>query len=154
MRANTANIVFTVAMNAAKNTRTTPRQCSRKSRASGVCGSSAPLPALNSGVSSSRLRITRPTTTTAALIQNGIRQPQELSWSSESTAASGRKTAGARICPPWVPLSVKLVKKPRRSSGACSKDIELAPACSPAAEMPCRMRSTTSSTGAISPICW
>ena len=95
--------------------------------------------------------MTRPATTTTALIQNGIRQPHVRSWSSESTAASGRNTAGARICPPWVPLSVKLVKKPRRSSGECSNDIELAPACSPAAERPCRTRSATSRTGASSP---
>ena len=155
MSAKTANMVLTVAMNAAKKTRSTPRQWSRKSTASGACGaSSLSTSARNSGVSSSRRRMIRPATTTTALIQNGIRQPHDWSWSSLSTAASGRKTAGARIWPPWVPLRVKLVKKPRRSSGECSKDIELAPACSPAAERPCSSRSTTRRTGARRPICW
>ena len=42
----------------------------------------------------------------------------------------------ARIRPACVPLSVKLVKNARRSSGACSRVIEFAPACSPAAEKP------------------
>ncbi len=86
-----------------------------------------------------------------ALSQNGTRQPHDWSCSSGSTAASGRNTAGASTWPPWVPLRVKLVKKPRRSSGACSNDIELAPACSPAAERPWSRRRITSRTGASSP---
>ena len=48
----------------------------------------------NAGVSSSRRRMSRPATTTTALSQNGIRQPQLSSWSSGS-APIGRKTAVA-----------------------------------------------------------
>lgn len=81
-----------------------------------------------------------------ALRKNGMRQPHDSSCSSGS-AEIGRKTSVARIRPAWVPLSVKLVKKARRCGGACSSVIELAPACSPAAEMPCNMRSTTSMMG-------
>ncbi|MDQ0948252.1 hypothetical protein QFZ24_002175 [Streptomyces phaeochromogenes] len=84
------------------------------------------------------------------LIQNGTRQPQESSWSSGS-AATGMNTSVARSWPPWVPLSVKLVKKPRLFAGACSSDMEFALACSPAAEMPCRTRQITRSTGASVP---
>ena len=56
------------------------------------------------------------------------------------------------IRPVWVPLSVKLVKNARRSSGACSRLSEFAPACSPEAEKPCSSRSATSSAGAHRPI--
>lgn len=38
-----------------------------------------------------------------------------------------------------------------RPSGECSRVIELAPLCSPAAESPCRMRRMTSGTGATVP---
>ncbi|CAM5735459.1 hypothetical protein SALBM311S_03933 [Streptomyces alboniger] len=61
------------------------------------------------------------------------------------------KTRVASSCPPCVPLRVKLVKKPRRSGGACSRVMELALACSPAAEMPCSTRHRTSRTGASVP---
>ncbi len=94
--------------------------------------------------------MTYPATATAMLIQNGTRQPHDSSCSSGS-AATGMKTRVASSCPPWVPLSVKLVKKPRRCGGACSKVIELALACSPAAEMPWSTRHSTSSTGASVP---
>jgi hypothetical protein len=73
----------------------------------------------NAGVSSSLRRMIRPAMTTTALSQNGIRQPQDSSWSSGS-APIGRKAAVAMIRPACVPLSVKLEKNPRRSSGACS----------------------------------
>ena len=63
----------------------------------------------------------------------------------------GRKTAVAMISPAWVPLSVKLVKKARRSSGACSSVIELAPACSPDAENPWHSRRMTNRIGANMP---
>jgi hypothetical protein len=39
----------------------------------------------------------KPTRTTTALIQNGTRHPHDSRASSSSTAASGRKMAGARI---------------------------------------------------------
>ncbi len=94
--------------------------------------------------------MTQPTTATATLSQNGTRQPHDSSWSSGSWA-TGMKTRVAMSWPPWVPLSVKLVKKPRRSGGACSRLIEPALACSPAAETPWRTRHSTSRTGASVP---
>src|SRR6202030_4042176 len=85
------------------------------------------------------------------LSQNGTRQPHDSNWSSGSHEI-GRKTAVARISPAWVPLNVKLVKKARRSAGACSSVIELAPACSPEAEKPWQRRKNTSRMGARIPI--
>jgi hypothetical protein len=66
--------------------------------------------------------------------------------------ATARKTRLARIRPAWVPSRVKLVKKPRRRSGACSSVMEFAPLCSPAAEKPCRTRISTSRIGAATPM--
>ena len=102
------------------------------------------------GVSGSERRTQRPTATTTMLSRNGIRQPQERR-SSSGSAPMGMNTSVDRIRPIWVPLRVKLVKKPRRLAGACSKDMELAPACSPAAESPCRKRRMTSRIGASTP---
>ena len=95
--------------------------------------------------------MSRPTSTTTALSQNGIRQPQ-LSSCSSGIAPIGRKTAVAMIRPAWVPPSVKLVKNARRCSGACSRLSEFAPDCSPEAEKPCSSRSATSRTGAQMPM--
>ena len=120
-------------------------------RRSAVRGADRARPRVNTGVSSSVRRMMNATTTTIADSQNGTRQPQDSSASS-GIAATGRNTAVARIDPAWVPLRVKLVKNARRWSGACSRLIELAPACSPPAERPCTSRSTTSSTGARVPI--
>ena len=71
---------------------------------------------------------------------------------SSGSATTGMKTSAARICPPWVPVSVQEVKNERRSSGECSSVSELAPACSPAAERPCSTRHSTSSAGAPQPM--
>lgn len=140
-------IVLTDAIVAATTTRSTSAQWSRKRTATGSFATSVRS---NTGVSSSLRRMTNPTTTTAALHQNGTRQPHVSSWSCGS-AATGRKIAVARIWPACVPLRVKLVKYARRRSGACSSDIEFAPACSPAAESPCSSRKTTSRIGASTP---
>lgn len=92
------------------------------------------------------------TTTTTALSQNGTRQPHENLISS-GRATTGMKMRAARICPPWVPVSVHDVKNERRESGACSRVSDDAPACSPAAESPCARRHSTSRAGANQPIC-
>ena len=78
--------------------------------------------------------------------------PAPAEQRSSGSAATGMKTRVARIRPAWVPLRVKLVKKPRRPSGACSSVSEFAPLCSPAADRPCSTRSTTSRIGAATPI--
>ncbi len=92
-----------------------------------------------------------PTTTTMALSQNGIRQPQ-VSRSCSGIAPIGSQVAVAMTRPAWVPVSVKLEKNARRSSGACSSVSELPPDCSPEAEKPCISRSATSSAGAQIPM--
>ena len=61
--------------------------------------------------------------------------------------------SAARIWPPCVPVSVHDVKNERRSSGACSRVSDEAPACSPAADRPCMRRQTTRSAGASQPTC-
>ena len=80
-----------------------------------------------------------------------MRQPQLSSWSS-GRAPIGSQTAVAITRPHCVPVSVKLEKNARRSSGACSSVSELPPDCSPEAEKPCISRSVTSSTGAHTPM--
>ena len=95
--------------------------------------------------------MSRLTTTTTALSQNGMRQPQVSSCSSGS-APIGRNTAVAMMRPAWVPPSVKLVKNARRWSSACSRLSAFAPACSPEAERPWMSRSATSSAGAQRPM--
>ena len=141
--------MLTVDAMAASATRSTLAQWSRNRTAIGTLATAAS--SRKAGGSSSRRRIIRPTTTTTALSQNGTRQPQ-LSSCSSGIAPIGRNTAVAMIRPACVPLSVKLVKKPRRCSGACSRLSEFAPDCSPEADRPCSSRSATSSTGAQMPI--
>ena len=89
--------------------------------------------------------------TTNALSQNGTRQPQDSNWSS-GIAPIGSHAAVAITRPACVPVSVKLEKNARRSSGACSSVSELLPDCSPEAEKPCVRRRITSSTGAQMPM--
>ncbi len=79
-----------------------------------------------------------------------LTRPRDLGEARRLIAASGYK--GERVVrPPWVPLRVKLVKKARRFGGACSRVMELAPACSPEAEMPWRRRASTRRMGESSP---
>ena len=60
-------------------------------------------------------------------------------------------TAVASRVPNWVPCRVQLVVYARRSSSECSSDMEMALACSPAADRPWTTRHSTSSTGASIP---
>jgi hypothetical protein len=88
-------IVLTEAINAAKITRSTAAQWSRKSTATGSFATES-LACSNTGVSSSLRRMRKPTSTTRALAQNGTRQPQ-VSMSCSGNAATGRNAAVARI---------------------------------------------------------
>ena len=84
------------------------------------------------------------------LSRNGIRQPQAISCS-RGSAATRMNTSVASTMPAAKPAMVKLVKNPRRPSGAYSRVSVLAPAASPPADIPCSSRHTTSSTGASAP---
>ncbi len=151
--AQTVKIVLTEATKAPAITRSTSAQCSRSRTASGSLATpSVDACRVKAGVSWRLRRMNHPTTATATLSQNGIRQPHDSRCSSGS-AATGMKTRVARSWPACVPLRVKLVNQPRRSAGACSSVMELALACSPAAETPCRTRHSTSRTGARVPTC-
>ena len=63
------------------------------------------------------------------------------------------KTASASRPPDAEPLVTKLVVNARRRSGACSRLMLIAAACSPDTESPWIMRITTSRMGASGPIC-
>jgi hypothetical protein len=145
-------IVLTTETSAHRITRITEAQWLRRRTATGSLATAwFSSTRSNSGVSGRDRRTQYPTATTKADRKNGIRQPQLSSWSSGSSATS-RNTRLARIRPPCVPSSVKLVKNPRRLSGACSSVKELAPLCSPAADRPCRIRRRTRMAGAATPI--
>ena len=148
----TLKIVLTTDTSAAKITRTTSTPWRVKSSTTGSLGVTCFFTSsANAGVSGSVRRTQKPTATTIALRKNGMRQPHASNWSSGS-AEIGMNTRVARISPACVPDSVKLVKNARRWAGACSSVIELAPACSPEAEMPCSSRRITSMIGEATPI--
>src|SRR5450830_1076402 len=147
---NTLKIVLTTDTNAAKITRMTFALLLVNSIVTGAFWDFL-SPSLNAGVSGKVLRTHIPTATTTALKKKGMRHPQNNNCSS-GKAEIGRNTKVAKINPACVPLSVKLVKNARRCAGACSSVIEFAPACSPAADKPCSMRSTTNIIGAAIPI--
>lgn len=89
--------------------------------------------------------------TTTALSTNGMRQPQDLKASSDSSIDMGRKIAAPRICPATVPCRAKLARKPRLPCGACSMIIALAPLNSPATAKPCTRRTRVRRIGAMMP---
>ena len=60
-------------------------------------------------------------------------------------------TAVASRVPNWVPCRVQLVVKARLGSSACSRETEIALACSPEADRPWITRQVTSRAGASSP---
>lgn len=103
------------------------------------------------GGSSSVRRMMYATTTTTAESQNGTRHPQLISCSS-GRDENGMNTASARRPPEAEPLVTKLVVNARRSSGACSRLMLIAAACSPETERPWMMRMMTSRMGAATPI--
>ena len=99
-----------------------------------------------------RRRMKRPTPTSTALARNGIRQPQLRNAASLVIACTSANTLVERSRPAGTPICGHDPKKPRRPGGACSTDISTAPPHSPPTPMPCANRSTTSRTGAITPI--
>ena len=145
--------MLTTDTSAAKTTRNTSLEWRLNSSITGSLGVTCCLSScLKAGVSGKVRRTQKPTATTTALRKNGMRQPQASNWASGS-AEIGMNTSVARIKPACVPDSVKLVKNARRFAGACCSVIELAPACSPAAEIPCSKRRMTSMIGAAMPTC-
>src|SRR5699024_11365324 len=78
-------------------------------------------------------------------------QPQLNRASSGRKAVKGMKTAVASRVPAWVPCRVQLVVQARLASAACSRETEIALACSPEAESPWTMRQSTRRIGARMP---
>ncbi|GEC99465.1 hypothetical protein KVA01_16200 [Kocuria varians] len=153
-RDHTRNTTFTVLMSAAAAIRSTAALWYLNITDSGVAGFSSGISCWASskaGGSSRWRRIRYAVSTTTAEIQNGTRQPQLKSCSSESSSVNGMNTAVASRVPNWVPCSVHEVVTARWRSSACSRDTEIALACSPEAESPWITRHSTSSTGASIP---
>ena len=107
----------------------------------------------NTGLSSMPSRTHSPTPTSTALATNGTRQPQAANCPAATDVEAIRKTRFESTMPAGSPSATTLPKKPRRPSGACSTDISTAPPHSPPRANPCTKRSTTSRTGAHTPIC-
>ncbi len=85
------------------------------------------------------------------LSRNGTRQPQ-LRKSSLGSAANSANTPLASSNPTVTPSGAKLPNSPRLPGGACSTAMMTAPPYSAPAPKPCTRRSTTSRTGAHTPI--
>ncbi len=133
-------------------TRSTVRQCERKTSTTGTAATSS-LSFISSKTSgSSRLRRSHnATTVTTMLAQNGIRQPHEYSASS-GREAIGMNTRLETTMPNMMPLIVNEVKNERRSPGACSSVSDDEPGDSPPADSPCSRRRSTRMTGAATPM--
>lgn len=107
--------------------------------------------ALNTGVSSTRSRNTRPVNAITPPIRNGPRQPPfakpspVIDWKSSTTPV-------APMAPSQVDEPTSARYQARRSSGACSMLNAIAPVYSPPAENPCSRRQSSSRTGAATPI--
>jgi hypothetical protein len=109
--------------------------------------------ALKTGVSSIVRRIYNPTATSRKLARNGMRHPYERKASSLMLQPVIKNVTGARATVLAPAAAGIIAQKPRLDLGACSDAYSTAPAHSPPAANPCRMRITTMRIGAITPIC-
>ncbi len=81
-----------------------------------------------------------------------MRHPQARNCSPGAIAVMIAMTPDASSRPSGTPICGEAPKTPRFFLGACSTAMSTAPPHSPPAEMPCRMRSSTSRIGAPTPM--
>ena len=106
----------------------------------------------NTGVSSTPVRMYRPTNTSAALSRKGTRQPQLRKASSLVANDITDNAPLASTMPAGAPSWAKLVVKPRRFGSVHSPAISTAPPHSPPTPMPWMMRKNVSSTAPQMPM--
>jgi hypothetical protein len=88
------------------------------------------------------------------LSMNGNRHPQSDTCSGVSTRVMTAASPDP-IRPPTPPLTLhQLQAKPRRPGGADSARYDIEPTYSPPTLSPCRRRTSSSSSAAVSPIWW
>ena len=104
------------------------------------------------GLSASDSRTTRPMATNTMLNRNGSRHPHASNCAGEVNVVTARNSSCARISPAGTPTCENEPYAPRLAGGACSTAISAAPPHSPPADTPWSNRSTTSRTGAATPI--
>jgi hypothetical protein len=97
-------------------------------------------------------RIHRPTAISAPLSRNGTRQPHDSKAASDRVAVMMPSTPAASRLPAGTPTWGQLAFRPRRLGSPCSSDISTAPPHSPPSPRPWMTRSTTSRTGAATPM--
>src|SRR5699024_3272292 len=125
--AKTLTIVLIMAKVDEQVTRISGARLSRNKATTGISGFCSSSLTSSKASGSSRLRrIQIAKMVRMTLIRKGTRQPQLKSLSSGSIA-TGMNTSVANTMPSMMPDAVKLAKKDRRYSGACSTDSEAAP---------------------------